>query len=262
MCQLFAVSSAVPLRTSLSWEGFALRGSEALGNPDGWGVAHAEGNDIQLSREPSPAADSPLVAFLGQHGPASTTLVSHIRRATTGDRRLANTQPFVRSLGGRTHVFAHNGHVSPLGTSASPWLRTIGTTDSEKMFCELLRRLESLWRASDNPSLDLRGAIVAKFAEQMRNLGAANFLYYDGLTLFAHGHRRTIAGDDISDEPGLYVLVRTPESGQHKHTPCRGLESIGPPCAQVLVATVPLDDQSWRPLGAGETLRIEHGVVV
>ena len=37
MCQLFAVSSAAALRTSLSWEGFAMRGSAALGNPDGWG---------------------------------------------------------------------------------------------------------------------------------------------------------------------------------------------------------------------------------
>ncbi len=65
MRQLFAVSSAASQRVNLSWKGFAMRGSEALGNPDGWGLAYADGNDVHLVREPSPAADSPFVAFLG-----------------------------------------------------------------------------------------------------------------------------------------------------------------------------------------------------
>ena len=146
-----------------------MRGSEALGNPDGWGVAHADGHDVHLVREPSPAADSPFVSFLGFYGPPSTTLVSHIRRATAGDRILANTQPFVRRLGGQTHVFAHNGHIPSLQAPTTSWLRALGTTDSEKMFCILLDRLEPLWRASNHPDLALRTGIVESFAEEMRS---------------------------------------------------------------------------------------------
>lgn len=262
MCQLLAVSTAAAVRTRLSWDGFAMRGSEATGNLDGWGVAYADGKDVHLSREPSPAADSPLVKFLGSHGPASTTLISHIRRATIGNRVLANTQPFVRALGGRMHIFAHNGHVTALEAPSEPWLRTIGTTDSENMFSMLLHRLEPLWRATNAPELGPRSDIVTRFAEEMRRHGAANFLYFDGLTLFAHGHRRTIPGAAISQGPGLFLLLRAEESGPPIHTPCQGLESIGPGGAQALVATIPLDEQRWRPLAEGEMLRIERGALV
>ncbi len=92
-----------------------MRGSEASGSPDGWGVAYLHETDAQLIREPAPAMNSPLVTFLGSHGPASDLVVSHVRHATVGDRKLANTQPFVRCLGGRAHVFAHNGYVPLAG---------------------------------------------------------------------------------------------------------------------------------------------------
>jgi len=47
---------------------------------------------------------------------------SHIRHATRGGVSLANTQPFVRELGGRTHVFAHNGDLPAIyrGDACSP----------------------------------------------------------------------------------------------------------------------------------------------
>ncbi len=38
-------------------------------------------------------------------------LISHIRHATRGALSLANTQPFGREFGGRTHLFAHNGRL-------------------------------------------------------------------------------------------------------------------------------------------------------
>ena len=92
--------------------------------------------------------------------------------------------------------------------------------------------------------------------------GAANFLYYDGLTLFAHGDRHTIPGTETSEDPGLYLLLRSEQSGISNVAPCHALKSIGPSSAQALVATVPLDDQLWRPLAAGEILRIERGILV
>jgi len=262
MCQLFGLSTATPIRLQFSWERFALRGSEAVGNPDGWGVAYAESTDVRILREPSPAADSPLVSFLASHGPASRTVISHVRRATDGARGLVNTQPFVRALGGRTHVFAHNGHVPSLQSPPGPWLRSIGSTDSEVMFCILLGRLESLWGGAEIPALESRSRIVASFANEMRSLGAANFLYFDGETLFAHSHRRTIPGDGISPEPGLYLLQRSGTSGPEGHHPCDGLDSADPHEAVALIATMPLDEQPWRALQDGELLRLEDGRLV
>jgi len=247
---------------SFSWERFALRGSVEGGNPDGWGVAYMEGTDARVLREPHPAANSDLVAFLGHHGPDATTVISHVRRATAGAKGLENTQPFARVLGGRTHVFAHNGHVGELPVPSEPWLRPVGSTDSELLFGVLLRRLEPLWRGTSAPSLDARSEVVARFAEEMRALGALNFLYADGLTLFAHGHRRTIEGDGISDEPGLYLLLQPRGEPCDDVTPCRGLGCEGERTDRAFVATVPLDDQTWKPLGAGELLRLQDGVAV
>lgn len=262
MCQLLGISSAAPVRVSFNWGRFAMRGSEAAGNPDGWGVAYSEGTDVRVLREPSPAADSDLVAFLASHGPPTTTVLSHVRRATLGGRELANTQPFAHGLSGRTHVFAHNGHVSSLEAPTSSWLQPIGTTDSEIMFSILLGRLEVVWRSGNTPSLAVRSEIVATFAEEMRSLGASNFLYFDGLTLFAHSHRRTIPGAAISQESGLHVLLRDGMSKPNGYAPCDGLGSIGACEKQALVATIPLDDQPWRPLLEGELIRLENGAVV
>jgi hypothetical protein len=62
-----------------------------------------------------------MVTFLARHAPPSRQIISHVRNATTGSHSLENTQPFVRRLAGRAHVFAHNGHVPgtkiPAGSS-------------------------------------------------------------------------------------------------------------------------------------------------
>ena len=57
------------------------------------------------------AGDSAWLSFIEHQHVASCSVISHIRRATTGDISLANTQPLTRELGGRMHVFAHNGRV-------------------------------------------------------------------------------------------------------------------------------------------------------
>jgi glutamine amidotransferase len=111
MCELLGVCVEHPVRLRLGWEEFALRGSRRGGNPDGWGVAYFAHHDALLLREPGPAAASPMVTFLARHAPPSKQIISHVRNATTGARSLENTQPFVRRLAGRAHVFAHNGHV-------------------------------------------------------------------------------------------------------------------------------------------------------
>lgn len=260
MCQLLGVSVRSPTCMRFSWERFSIRGSEEAGNPDGWGVAFVDANDARLLREPVPAVDSPLVAFLGEHGPPALTVISHVRRATRGERTLANTQPFARVFGGRTHVFAHNGHIGEIEAPADPWLRPVGNTDSERLFCALLAGLAPLWRESDAPDLELRTEVIAELAETMRERGAANFLYYDGLTLFAHGHRRTVPGDGISKDPGLYL--RLDDRDGVFNDPCLDFDGSGECGPRALVATHPLDDRPWRPLAHGELLRLEGGQVV
>ena len=109
MCELFAMSSRLPATVSLSLAEFARHGGLTDKHKDGWGVAWYDDGDALLVREPSAAAESPSMRFVRQHELASRFVVSHIRHATMGAVALRNTQPFARELGGRLHLFVHNG---------------------------------------------------------------------------------------------------------------------------------------------------------
>ena len=237
-----------------------MRGSQQGGNPDGWGVAYFEGRGATILREPVPAAASPMVRFLGRHAPRSDLVISHVRRATEGERNLVNTQPFERVLGGRTHVFAHNGYVAPgdlAGTS--PWLQPQGDTDSERLLCRLLGYLEPLWQKGEVPAVENRLDVITRFARESMRSGASNFIYSDGINLFAHGHRQTLPGDAISDEPGLYVNLQRSRAGSDMATPCQGLSAEGRCSRHALIATTPLSDAEWLPLEPGEVACFERG---
>ena len=235
-------------------------GSQPGGNPDGWGVAYYQGVDALLLREAEPAAESSMVQFLNKHAPRSQLIVSHIRRATYGDLKLANTQPFQRVLGGHTHIFAHNGFVPPGKLSnTSSWLLPQGDTDSEHLFCQLMGNLEPLWNGDGIPAFKKRFEVVERFAQETLERGAANFLYSDGVNLFAHGHRQTLPGDAVSTEPGLYVHLHESQPGSDMASACQGLRTEGSCSYQALVATQPLSDHEWMPLQAGEVACFEHG---
>ena len=266
MCELLGMASRYPATLTSSLERFARRGGEAGPHADGWGVAFYDGADIRRLREPEPAAQSPWIAFVrSQQRPARLAL-AHIRKATVGDCLLANTQPFVRELGGRMHVFAHNGDLDAIDRRWRAHLRhylPVGSTDSEVAFCALMDRLQPLWAAARRswrhaPTVAERQEAVEAFAHDMRGYGPANFLYSDGELLFAHGHKRRQADGEIRP-PGLVTLTRTCDPGDG--TLVRTDRCPPGACQEVtLVTSVPLTDEPWRPLEAGEvmTLRLER----
>jgi len=114
MCELFAMSSRVPATLGFSLERLARHGGAEGPHRDGWGLAFYEGADCLLLREPRPASESPLMQFMERQGLRTKLALCHIRLATFGGLALRNTQPFARELGGRMHVFAHNGDMPSL----------------------------------------------------------------------------------------------------------------------------------------------------
>ena len=265
MCELLAMASRYPATLTSSLERFARRGGEAGPHADGWGVAFYDGVDVRRLREPEPAAHSPWLPFVRSQQRPTRLALAHIRKATVGDCFLANTQPFARELGGRMHLFAHNGDLDAIDRRWRAELghaQPIGTTDSEIAFCALMARLRPLWEEARRtwrhaPTVDTRRQAVSAFARDLRAHGPANFLYSDGELLFAHGHKRRQADGEIRP-PGLVTLTRTcdPNDGTLVTTdrcPPGGCQEV------TLVASVPLSDERWRPLEAGEvmTLRLE-----
>lgn len=262
------MSSRLPATVRYSFAEFSRRGGGTAPHADGWGIGYYVDGDVRVIREAEPAVASSCTRLLHEVPFASDLVIAHIRLATVGARVLRNTQPFQRELGGRVHLFAHNGKLDV--AALRPMLRgdghrPIGETDSEIAFCILLQRLRALWLAGGTvPALDARLAVVRELAAKLRQLGPANFLYSDGDVLFVHAHRRTQAPGRI-EPPGLHVLERhCPLEMARLEVP--GME-IGPAQSGaqevVLVASVPLTPEpGWRPLAEGEVLAIRGGRVV
>jgi glutamine amidotransferase len=262
MCELFALSSRVPATLGLSLGRLARHGGAEGPHKDGWGLACYEEHDCLLLREPRPACESLLLRFIDVQGVRTCMAVSHLRLATFGGRSLRNTQPFVRELGGRSHVFAHNGDFPQLldgepirGARFQP----IGDSDSERAFCLLMTRLAPLWDLArdEPPPLAERLAVIAACSEELRRLGPANFIYADGDALFVHAHRRT-QPDGVMRPPGLYLLQRSCwESAPELLDAGVRLQTVRQEVA--LIASVPLTDELWEPLGEGDLIALSHG---
>ncbi len=263
MCELFGLSSNIPVTAKLSLETFARHGGDTGPHRDGWGIAYFEDRDARLIKEAGPAAGSEWVEFIGRQKLNSKIILSHIRSATQGRVSFINTHPFIRELGGRKHVFAHNGTLSGIETTKTlsyQRYRLVGETDSEHAFCALLERLAELWLSSTEvPPLTHRHQIVSQFAAEISPLGAANFLYADGDAFFAHGNKRTQPTSGKVAPPGLYWLNRqcAPESAYD----IPGLHVDSEDQHVVLVASVPLSDEGWVPLDEGEVLCIQNGAL-
>ena len=250
MCELLAMSARHPTSLRRSLAELARHGGGTGPHRDGWGVAYMHDGDAFRIREPEAAHDSELLARLQARDERSALAIAHVRRATQGERLLRNTQPFERELGGHVHLFAHNGMLPGIERDARFAVdgnKPVGDTDSEHAFCALLDRLRPLWREGVPPLADRLAAVTA-FAADLRALGPANFLYSDGDVIFAHGHRRRTDRGAI-EPPGLHVLCRRCVEGD-------GAQEV------VLVASVPLSPEPWRPLAEGEVIVLRHGRVL
>lgn len=266
MCELFAMSARLPATVNLSLEEFARHGGETAQHRHGWGIAYFDDGDARLLKEAAAASDSAFMDFVEGHKFKSSAVISHIRRATQGNVALKNTHPFIRELGGRAHIFAHNGNLAAVCDAPNLTLGThlpIGDTDSEYAFCVLLHRMADLWKNRTPPPLAKRHEVVTRFADDIRKLGPANFLYGDGDVIFVHADRRTQADGEIKP-PGLHILQRACAM-QAQNFDAGGLR-IATPDGQpssvqeaVLIASVPLTDEAWRPLGQGEVLVLSAG---
>lgn len=261
MCELFAMSGRLPATVNLSIEAFARHGGLTGPHADGWGIALFDGPDVRLLKEPEPAADSPWITFVRERGIESSLVISHIRRATRGPRALKNTQPFSREMGGRMHVFAHNGFLDGADALELGAFRPVGDTDSELAFCHLLARLQPLWGDGAHPPVPTDVLpIIADTAGRLAAMGPANFIYSDGKTLFAHSDRRR-GPDGAIVPPGLHVLTRECP-GELDVVSGHGLRIDAGRQSVVLVASLPLSDERWQPVPEGTVLVVSEGLVL
>lgn len=265
MCELFAMSSRQRASVNYSLDEFARHGGLTRRNASGWGIAYFHDREAFLVKEPEPAHDSPWVRLIAQERLESRFVIAHVRRATVGAPALQNTHPFRRALGGRVHVFAHNGTLAGLhddtdldGLRSEP----VGDTDSELAFCLLLERMAPLWNERGRtPDVRARFDAFAAFASAMKARGSSNFLYSDGEALFVHADKRVYEegeGYSAPRPPGLSM-----RDGAALHSAgdfsCDGLRIGVRDQRTLLFASVPLDEDGWQPLPEGVALAVQDG---
>lgn len=268
MCELLGMSSNHCTTINLSLTVLAERGENPNLHGDGWGVAFYEGTDVRLIKDSGEAKESPWVELIKKQEIQSHDVIAHIRKSTVGEVSYRNTHPFIRELQGRIHTFAHNGTFVGIHEHSAynpSKFKPVGTTDSEYGFCILMDRMEKIWLQPDIiPSLDQRLSVVNKFAEDMRGLGATNFLYSDGETMFAHGHRRHDPITNTLAWPGLYY-IHLPSAGKNsdfEKSRKSGISVKGENDIVTLFASVPLKEGEWQPLMEGETIAVTKGEII
>jgi glutamine amidotransferase len=186
MCELLGMSANTPTDLCFSFTGLTQRGGKTGPHRDGWGVAFYEGKGVRSFHESSPSAESEIAGMVQNHPIKSKTALCHIRQANVGKVCLANTHPFMRELWGCNWVFAHNGQINNFVPSASmydPIYESIGDTDSEKIFCDLMNlvRQELPRNAMLSQLASCLVALVREYAEQ----GIFNCLLSNGDWLFS-----------------------------------------------------------------------------
>lgn len=276
MCELFAMSSSIPTEVSFSLDEFSKHGGLTDQHKDGWGIAYYDDNDARIIKEACPASESIYLNFVKNHSIRSHIIISHIRLATQGEISIRNTQPFSRELGGRQHVFAHNGDLPGLDKIPDFNLKRfkpIGNTDSEMAFCYLMEKMAKIWNQETPPDLVQRHKVIDQFAAQIRKYGIGNFIYSDSDFVFIHSHKRKSPIDNKTVLPGLHVLFRSCQTGkknmgisklkmsglmlQHSPQPEEALSK-----KVVLAASVPLSNENWEALKNGEIKVFQNGQMI
>jgi len=164
MCRLYGLRSTHRTRVGcelIDAQNSLIRQSRkdrrGLSNPHGWGLGFWRDGAVSCKRQVGPASQSEQFrTYAGQL--EASTLVAHVRRATVGEPKLANTHPFLAD----DSMLAHNGHIEAFDGVRERILDEIGAafreqirgdTDSEHFF-QLLRH-----RRAENPDDSMRALV-------------------------------------------------------------------------------------------------------
>jgi predicted glutamine amidotransferase len=189
---MFAVRSDVPVRVDRAFDGLQRLATE---HKHGWGVARFDGHRPWIETSAKSAEMCPRFEIIGEET-ATTGLLAHIRLASIGSVREANSHPFF--AGG--WALMHNGTLHRFDAVRDRFEREIdprwrldlkGDTDSERCLALFLTFLDG--RSDVDLGVAARAlARVLRVAEATCDQGCAederssmNFIVSDGRRLLA-----------------------------------------------------------------------------
>jgi len=207
-------------------------------NPSGWGIAWFNGKEWRLHREPIALYESRRAREYVR-AVRGLIIVSHVRLATHGDKRVENTHPWLYR--GR-YVFAHNGSLDreTLLELLLPEYRDLeGETDSEVLFHLVVQETESTGDFTEG---------VRRAVEKIRSAGvrfnSLNFVASDSVNLYALRYAKSNL-----DYYTLYYLERPREALYLEKLSEKTAQLIRVKLARgekaLIVASEPLTEEDW-----------------
>jgi transglutaminase-like putative cysteine protease/predicted glutamine amidotransferase len=233
--------------------------------PDGWGLGYYPAGEPSASvlKEPAPQRASIRGELVKAWEHLESSLfVLHVRTATWGPNTDANTQPFVRCWGGREWMIGHAGSLTArLEEKFDPPFEPVGATDTELVFCALLRRIAARgWRsmADGDPRL------LHEWLLELNAYGSLDMVLSDGRDLLAYGDRFGEARLQIAELLPPYHGVAFGDDDVRIDLTRRGSK---PRKGQVVASTPLVSDGAapplrWRQLARGELVLLRQGAMV
>lgn len=257
MCRLFGLHAGTHACTATFW---LLDAPDSLSeqsrrNPDGTGLGIFDDRaQPHLYKEPMAAWQDAAFATEA-HRMTGTTVIAHVRYATTGSLDIRNTHPFLQD--GR--IFAHNGVVEGLDI-LDERLREVGAadlvlgdTDSERVFALITASI----RARD-------GDITAGITDAMQWLAAHVPVYAVNVLLSTATDMWALRYPQTHE---LYILDRSdhpaPRDAEFDLHTIRIHARSQHLCTRpsVVFATERMDgDSRWRLLEPGELVHVDAGL--
>jgi transglutaminase-like putative cysteine protease/predicted glutamine amidotransferase len=231
--------------------------------PDGWGLGYYPGGEPSacVLKEPAPTSGSIRSDLIKAWDHlASSLFVVHIRTATWGQNSDANTQPFSRSHGGRDWLFGHAGSLRDRLVVEGPF-EPVGSTDTERVFCDLLGRIATAGYVSIG---QIDHARFRAELEELNQHGSLNIVMTDGQDLLVYA--------DAHGEGGLHRAELLPPHGPQlvfgDDDLSIDLMTRGEISRKgVLISSTPLagggaDPIEWTRIAPGHLLVVRQGAIV
>lgn len=233
--------------------------------PDGWGIGYYPGGEPSacVLKEPAPRAGS----IRGELVKAwehleSAVFVLHIRTATWGAISDANTQPFVRTYAGRDYLFGHSGSLKHRldARAQSPAFEPVGSTDTERVFCDLLSRLTALGKRSLG---DVEPEALLEFFDELAEHGGMTSVLTDGRDLAIYADKKGEGEIFLAGVVPPYERVVIGDEDLTVDLFGRGTKSR----KGIVVASNPMPPEpgvklTWKPIEAGRLVIVREGAII
>lgn len=185
ICELFGISANRRIEVNTYLKEFF---NHSISNPNGWGMAVLDNENISIEREPLRAKDSMYLKNRLSAKVKTSRLMAHIRKATVGHVNFSNTHPFIkRDESGRTWVLVHNGTIFDAPHMNHYRFIQEGETDSERILFYLVNEInKGLEENFGSFDTNERFLVIDKMVRDLSKGNKLNLMIYDGDYFYVH----------------------------------------------------------------------------